>query len=137
MLSRNRATVNFNRAPINRKPTLGEIMSKISEMLGEKLLSFIFLMLATAVIANVTTLWKIGTSVEKLTTDHQNLYLQVQTIQGSYAQTKDLKNIELIAEKGVDKLSHQIAILSAENRKFQDMLLEMRFSKGMKRSTEQ
>lgn len=77
------------------------LMQKIISLIGEKLLHLIFTLLIAAITGCVTILWRLSGTVE-------NHEVRLQAIESRYAQTKDLKNIELIADKSFAGISHQM-----------------------------
>ena len=78
----------LNVTKINHR--LGAFMQKILHSIGEKFLQIIASLLAAAIVACISIMWRLSSTVE-------NHEVRIQSIESRYAQTKDLKNMELIA----------------------------------------
>ena len=94
--------VNLDSNKLNHR--LGAFMQKILHAVGDKILQILASLLAAAIIACISIMWRLSSTVE-------NHEIRLQSIEAKYVSIDKMKNIELIANQAKDtviELKHVI-----------------------------
>ena len=93
---------NLDSKKINHR--IGAFMHKVLNVVGEKFLQIIATLLASAIVAGVSIMWRLSSMVE-------NHEVRLQSIEAKYVSIDKMKNMELIAISAKDavvELKHMI-----------------------------